>query len=120
MVDNIKVIERWPGSIYVKINGRLDAMMVSECEKALKSQFIFKTKFITFDFADVTYISSVGIRLIMVYREIMKGRDGKLVLANVSDDIKKVLEIASDLPSWGIFSSVEEADAYFDKMQQKT
>ncbi len=121
MIDNnVKVVERWPGSVFVKIAGRLDQELVSECESALKSQVFFKTKFITFDFTDVTYISSVGIRLILVYRKLMEGRGGKLVMVNVSGPIKKALEIASVLPSWGIFASVEEADAYFGKMQQKS
>ncbi len=115
----ISVTERWPGSVNVTIKGRLDHQTVGSCETALKERVSPTTKFMTFDLEGLNYISSMGIRLLLIYRKAMESRGGKMLMANLQPPIKKVVDIANVLPSWGIFESVAEADAYFDKMQSE-
>lgn len=118
MALTINVQEHWPGKATVKLNGRLDGQTVTECEYTLKEKLSENTRFLTFDLENLEYISSMGIRLLLMHRKKIEGRNGKLVTANLQPQIKKVFDIAEVLPSWGIFESVQEADAYFDKMQK--
>lgn len=120
MSMKVNVSERWPGSVNVTINGRLDGQTVGSCETVLKERVSPHTKFMTFDLEGLNYISSMGIRLLLIYRKMMESRGGKMLMANLQPQIKKVVDIANVLPSWGIFESVAEADAYFDKMQRET
>jgi hypothetical protein len=41
------------------------------------------------------------------------------LMVNLQPQIKKVFDIAQALPGEAVFSSVEEADEYFDAMQKK-
>ena len=42
-----------------------------------------------------------------------------MLMANLQGPVRKVIDIANVLPGWGLFESVEEADEYFDAMQQQ-
>ncbi len=113
----VKVVERWPGAVNVTLSGRLDGQTVGDCQATLKAEISGHTRFLTFDLDGLDYISSMGIRLLLQYRKLIEGREGKMVMANLQPQIAKVIDIANVLPTWGIFASIEEADAYFDKMQ---
>ena len=114
----LNVVERRPGSIHAKIQGRLDGQTAAKCETTLRKHIRPDTRYMTFDLSGLDYISSMGIRLLLIFRKVMESRGGKMLMTNVPPKIKKVIDIANVLPSWGIFESVAEADAYFDKMQE--
>jgi anti-anti-sigma factor len=74
---------------------------------------------IILDMEGVDYISSMGIRVVVKSRKLLKKRDGSLVVMNLQPQIKKVFEIIKALPSLRIFSSIQELDDYLSDMQQK-
>jgi anti-sigma B factor antagonist len=119
MLFEVKVVERWPGSVIVRMSGRLDGQTVGSCETTLKEQVSNKTRFMSFNLEDLDYIRSMGIRLLMIYRKAMEKRGGNIIMSDLQPQIKKVIDIANVLPSWGIFETTAEADAYFDKMQRE-
>ena len=104
----------------VTIEGRLDGNTVSQCESSIKEKVSSDTKFMTFDLGKLEFISSMGIRLLLIYRRVMESRGGKILMVKLPPPIKKVIDIANVLPSWGIFESIADADAYFEKMQQES
>ncbi len=114
----LNVVERRPGSLHATLKGRLDSQTAAECETELRRHIQPSTKYMTFELSELAYISSMGIRLLLIFRKVMESRGGKMLMTNVPPKIKKVIDIANVLPSWGIFESVAEADAYFDKMQE--
>jgi anti-sigma B factor antagonist len=119
MSFEVNVVERWPGSLIVGMSGRLDGQTVGLCETTLKEQVSNNTRFMAFNLEKLDYISSMGIRLLMIYRKAMEGRGGNIIMANLQPQIKRVIDIANVLPSWGIFETIAEADAYFDEMQRE-
>lgn len=73
---------------------------------------------IAMDLAELTYISSAGIRVLIKTQKALNKTDGKLMFMHLQPQIRKVFEIINALPSMKIFASMEEMDEYLDTMQK--
>ena len=49
----------------------------------------------------------------------LAAQGGKVVIANAQPQVQKVFDIVKAVPLSEIFRSVEEADAYLDRIQKK-
>jgi len=49
---------------------------------------------IIFDFGQTDYVSSAGLRVILVTAKLLKQKNGKMALCNANDQILEVLEIS--------------------------
>lgn len=74
----------------VKLDGRLDTNTAPELEKELK-EALSGVKELVFDFNDLKYISSAGLRLILSTQKTMN-QQGTLVIENVNDLIMEIFE----------------------------
>ncbi len=101
----MEINEEKQGDIKVfKIKGRLDSKTSPEFEeKIIESSQDGTTKMI-FDFKDLEYISSAGLRVILKATKEMKKTDGLIVLCSMQDYVKEVFEIAG----FDTFLSIEE------------
>ena len=78
-----------------------------------------KVQSLVLDLAQLDYVSSAGVRSIFRARKLLAARGGTLVLANTQPQVQKVFDIVKAVPLSEIFRSVEEADAYLDKIQKR-
>ena len=108
-----------PGFCELRLDGRLDTETHGQLEKALKQPDVKDARGIRLDLAKLTYISSMGLRVVMRLMKDLKARSAVFQTVNVQPQIKKVFDIAADLPTEAVFASVEEADAYLDLMQKR-
>lgn len=74
----------------VKLDGRLDTNTAPELENELK-EALSGVKELVFDFNDLKYISSAGLRLILSTQKTMN-QQGTLVIENVNDLIMEIFE----------------------------
>ena len=74
-----------------KVKGRLDTNSAPELEKEITESIIGITKLII-DFAELQYISSAGLRVLLATQKTMN-KQGTMVLKNVSDTIMEILEV---------------------------
>ena len=81
----------------VKISGRLDTVTSPELESSLNGEFEGLEK-LTFDFAELEYLSSAGLRILLTCRKKMNDQ-GAMVVTNVNSTIKEIFDITgfSDL-----------------------
>ena len=107
------------GNQRVEIGGRLDTHTYSELDDRLTLVLAAKVKSLVLDLAQLDYINSAGVRSIFRARKLLGARGGTLVLANAQPQVQKVFDIVKAVPLSEIFRSVEEADAYLDKIQKK-
>lgn len=117
---NIDINEKQPGLYEVALEGRLDTDTAPQLEDRLQAMLEKSVRAVRFDMAQLDYISSMGIRVIFKTFRALRAKKAMFLMANLQPQIKKVFEIAQALPQETIFSSIEEADAYFDAMQKKT
>lgn len=107
------------GSQRVEIGGRLDTHTYGELDDRLTLVLASKVQSLLLDLAQLDYISSAGVRSIFRARKLLTERGGKVVLANAQPQVQKVFDIVKAVPLSEIFRSVEDADAYLDKIQKK-
>jgi stage II sporulation protein AA (anti-sigma F factor antagonist) len=78
----------------VTITGRLDAVTAPEYEKAVTVLITAgETKFVV-DFDALEYISSAGLRGLLVTAKQLKGKGGQVRCANVKGTVKDVFDIS--------------------------
>ena len=99
--------------------GTLDSNTYQILEGRLQTITATYPRSIIFDLKDLSYISSVGVRVILATKKALKAAGGDIVLANLQPQIRKVFDIIKAVPSLSIFESVEELDRYLDAMQKK-
>jgi anti-sigma B factor antagonist len=87
-----------------KIKGRLDSKTSSEFEEKIFESSKDGVKSMIFDFKDLEYISSAGLRVILKATKEMKRTNGMIVLCSMQDYVKEVFEIAG----FDTFLSIEE------------
>ncbi len=113
-------VENQPeGRVKVALKGRLDTQTYSQCEQRLAPLLTPATRVLVFDLAQLDYLSSMGLRVLMKTSKTMTANGGKCLLTRLQPPIRTVVDIANALPAQNIFASVEEADRYLDLMQRR-
>ena len=77
------------------VSGRLDTQTAPELEKELDA-VITGLKELTFDFANLEYVSSAGLRVILKAQKAMNAQ-GSMKLTGVNDSIMEVFDITGFL-----------------------
>lgn len=78
-------------ALEVQVSGRLDTTTAPELEKALGPQ-LEGIESLTLDFGELAYISSAGLRVLLVLQKIMN-RQGQMVVTHVNDNIMEVFDV---------------------------
>jgi anti-anti-sigma factor len=107
------------GFYFVALTGRLDTETYAFCEEKLKPILTPGTRVLTFDLVGLSYISSMGLRVVLKARKMVETNGGKVLTVRMQPQIAKIFEISATLPKVQMFTSIEEVDAYFDAMQKK-
>ena len=97
----------------VEVEGRLDSVTSNELEKKLLSLLQGGEKNLLIDFTGLDYISSAGLRVLLIAAKKTKAAGGRVVLANLVNNVKEVFEIAGFTGIFPIFQSQAEALAAF-------
>lgn len=75
----------------LSLSGRLDTTTANLLENAINKNLEGKTDFIL-DFAELVYLSSAGLRVILSAQKRMKNQ-GKMLIRNVNETIMEVFEV---------------------------
>ncbi|MBR1414501.1 MAG: STAS domain-containing protein [Prevotella sp.] len=78
------------GGMYATVSGRLDTPAAVTAQQEIKPLLENADKEITLDCTNLEYISSSGLRLLLTIRKEAAAKGGKVIVAHISDDIKKV------------------------------
>ena len=73
------------------LTGRLDTTTAPELETEVKGS-IDGVERLVFDFAELEYISSAGLRVLLSTQKIMN-KQGSMVVTNVSDETNEIFEV---------------------------
>jgi anti-sigma B factor antagonist len=92
----------------VTIEGSIDSKTSAKLQTEIMEK-ISDIHCVLMDMAKVDFVSSAGLRvLLMLYRQI-KIRNGKIILSGVSDEIKDVMEMTGFISFFEFTEKVEEA-----------
>ena len=76
----------------IALSGRLDTTTAPELENELKSSLDGVTS-LTFDFKELAYISSAGLRVLLSAQKIMNKAAGEMKIVGSNDEIKENFEV---------------------------
>ncbi len=75
----------------IKLSGRLDVNTSKELNEFIEKELSEVTKKLIFDFKDLEYISSAGLRIVLSVHKTMSGKEG-LIIKNVSDSMMEIFK----------------------------
>lgn len=112
--------EKKPMFFEIGLEGRLDMTTYEQLQSSIDFIFGSPVKAIQFDMAELEYINSMGLRVIFMAAKKAKAQGATFLVTRPQPQIRAILDIANALPSQSVFSSIEEADRYFDAIQKKS
>lgn len=103
--------------IKIHLDGRLDETTAPELDKLIAKEPSSPFDLMVLDMAKLDYISSAGIRSVLLALKKLKVNGGKLALTNRQPQIVKVFEIMASLPDLNLFANQKELDNYLTRIQ---
>jgi anti-anti-sigma factor len=101
--------EKHGAALIVKPAGRLDATNAEELTKVLLDAFDTGEDRVVVDLVDLEYISSAGLRSLLVGAKRASAKGGKIVLCRPEDYVKEVFDVAGFSAIFSIYDSTEAA-----------
>ena len=97
--------------LVVRLAGRLDSSSAPELERLLLEQFTAGLKRLVFDFSALDYVSSAGLRVILLAGKKLRAAQGKLALVGLRDMVREVFEMSGFLTLFAVTDTVDEGVA---------
>jgi len=102
--------EKREGNLVVlSVEGRIDPTTVGAVEQRLLKSMADGDKRLVLDLAKMEYISSAGLRVLLMTAKKLKGAGGSIVLCTVPRQVKEVLDISGFSSIFTITATIEEA-----------
>jgi stage II sporulation protein AA (anti-sigma F factor antagonist) len=98
-------------TVVVTLSGRLDAVTAPEFEQKIRDQINVGVAGIVIDFAELDYISSAGLRALLVMAKLLKEKNGRVCMANVTGNVRSVFEMSGFTSLFKMQDSVAAAVA---------
>ncbi len=103
------------GFTSLAIKGRLDAVTAAEAEASINRTIDSGASNIVLDLSGLEYISSAGLRVMLVTAKKMSRQNGKVVLCGLRDNVKEVFSVSGFLSIFPISADEAEAEKSFQK-----
>jgi anti-anti-sigma factor len=102
----IAKVER-DGVVCLKIDGRLDAKTAFDAETEVKGILKEGHQRLLFDLSQMDYISSAGLRVILLAVKDLRAKKGRVVLCGLTPDVREIFEVSNFSSIIPITDSVE-------------
>jgi anti-sigma B factor antagonist len=96
-------------AVILAVEGRLDSTTSAELERKLLARMEGGEKDFLLDFAGMDYISSAGLRVLLMAAKRCQKMAGKVVLSALNVNVREVFDIAGFTGLFTIYDSKEEA-----------
>ena len=97
--------------VVVALGGRLDAVTSPDFEKRMRELIDGGNAALVVDFERLDYISSAGLRALLVIARTLKSKDGRLRFANVKGGVRAVFDMSGFASMFQLDDSVAAAVA---------
>ena len=77
--------------LYIELTGRLDTTTAPQLEAELKHNISGVEKLV-FDFVNLEYLSSAGLRVLLSAQKVMN-KQGEMIVKNVNETVNEIFEI---------------------------
>lgn len=87
--------EERDGVICLKIDGRLDGESAPAAEAKVKALLAEGRRRLLFDLSGMSYISSAGLRVVLLAVKRLQATGGQIVLAALTPDVQEVFDVSN-------------------------
>lgn len=101
--------EQIDGTTILTLNGRLDELATTEVEQTFTDLLNQEGQGVIVDLAGVEYISSSGLRILLMLSKALKKQQRPLRLCNLSPFVAEVFEISNFSAMFEIYDNVDVA-----------
>jgi anti-anti-sigma factor len=81
-------------SVYLRLDGEVDLGSAGQVEDALSPALDSRCTRLVVDLADVSFMDSSGLRILVVARNALDDRGAEMVIANINDQLRRLFEIS--------------------------
>jgi len=96
------------GALVIQASGRLDSSSAGALEAVLPVRIQSHGK-VVLNLADVPYVSSAGLRVLLIGAKAARASGHKLVLAGLSESVREVFDISGFTSIFAIESDLDSA-----------
>ena len=107
------------GPSVVRLSGALDLGSAPAADKVLGPLVASSPKVVVFDLAELRFLDSTGISLLLKTRKNVEAKGGSVFITNMQPQIRKVFDIVKALPGAAVFQNMKEMDEYLKNIQEK-
>ncbi len=97
------------GAVVVSVKERINAVTAPDFENQISESMDAGEKFLVLNMADVEYISSAGLRVILATAKKLKAVQGDIFLVGLQGVVKEVFELSGFYQIFKVFDTEEEA-----------
>ncbi len=91
----------------ISIKGRLDVTTTSSLDQTFAKLFEAEKVKVLVDCAELEYISSAGLRVLLTAAKTAKKTNGNIALACLNENVKQIFEISGFTSIFDIYDSVD-------------
>jgi len=97
------------GVLVISPKGNLDFNQAAEFQEAATLVIENGAKKLLIDFSELSFISSAGLRVLIVLAKLLQQKNGMFALSSMNEQIQEVFSISGFHKLFSIYSSAEEA-----------
>ena len=86
--------ERQNDILSVLVSGRIDGSNAAAFEETVRAAVAESDRAVIMDFEKLSYISSAGLRVVLVIARSLIARDARFALCAMSDQVREIIEIS--------------------------
>lgn len=86
-------ISQTDNQVMVVLEGRLDTVTSSEFEKTVSPYFTTPAIELVLDCAAMEYISSAGLRVVLMAHKSITAKGGKFIIRNLNNEVRSVFDM---------------------------
>jgi len=105
-------IDRLDNAVIVSAGSRLDGNSSAAFQESL-TKLAAAEPTIIIDMSGFNYVSSAGLRALLIVSRQCKSAGNNLALCGLTPDVSKVFDISGLLPMFAVFANTDEAVAAF-------
>jgi len=106
-------VKQQGGVVIVRPVGEIDALTASSFAAVLNQQLQAGGKQLVIDLEQVEFMSSAGLRVLLMVLKELRRQQGNLRLAAVRDKVLQILQMSGFSTIFQLFPTVEDATASF-------
>jgi anti-sigma B factor antagonist len=97
------------GVVTLRLSGKLDTTTAPAFEEKILGRIESGERHVVIDLAQLDYISSAGLRVMMLAGKRLSAANGKMVLCSLKDRVREVFDIAGLSSIFSIYGSYDDA-----------